>query len=69
VEDELMKPEALEVLLKCFTSAKANSFGKPPRGSLPQNLLDFHMHHNIGIAKSQFFKRVIDRLAHSEAVV
>jgi hypothetical protein len=62
-----MKPEALEVLLKCFTSAKANSF---------ENLLDpflkicrISTRITIGIAKSQFFKRVIDRLAHSKAVV
>jgi hypothetical protein len=67
LEDELMKPEALEALLKCFVSAKANSF---------ENLLDpflkicrISTRLTIGIAKSQFFKRVIDRLAHSKAVV
>lgn len=67
LEDELMKPEALEALLKCFVSAKANSF---------ENLLDpflkicrISTRITIGIAKSQFFKRVIDRLAHSKAVV
>jgi hypothetical protein len=67
LEDELMKPEALEALLKCFVSAKANSF---------ENLLDpflkicrISTRITIGVAKSQFFKRVIDRLAHSKAVV
>lgn len=62
-----MKPAALDVLLKCFISAKANSF---------ENLLDpflkicrISTRITIGIAKSQFFKRVIDRLAHSKAVV
>jgi len=51
----------------CFTSAKANSF---------ENLLDpflkicrISTRITIGIAKSQFFRRVIDRLAHSKAVV
>lgn len=67
LEDELMKPEALEALLKCFVTAKANSF---------ENLLDpflkicrISTRITIGTAKSQFFKRVIDRLAHSKAVV
>jgi hypothetical protein len=67
LEDELMKPEALEVLLKCFVSAKANSF---------ENLLDpflkicrLSTRITICVAKSQFFKRLIDRLAHSKAVV
>lgn len=62
-----MKLPALEALLKCFVSAKANSF---------ENLLDpllkicrISTRVTIGIAKSQFFKRVIDRLAHSKAVV
>lgn len=62
-----MKPEALEALLKCFVAAKANSF---------ENLLDpflkicrISTRITIGTAKSQFFKRVIDRLAHSKAVV
>jgi hypothetical protein len=62
-----MKHEALDALLKCFVSAKANSF---------ENLLDpflkicrISTRIAIGIAKSQFFKRVIDRLAHSKAVV
>lgn len=67
LEDELMNPEALEALLKCFVTAKANSF---------ENLLDpflkicrISTRITIGAAKSQFFRRVIDRLAHSKAVV
>jgi hypothetical protein len=67
VEDYLVRPESLEALLKCFVTAKANSF---------ENLLDPFLKIcrisndvTIGIAKSQFFKRVIDRLGHSKAVV
>ncbi|KAH7885180.1 hypothetical protein F5I97DRAFT_1883246 [Phlebopus sp. FC_14] len=67
IEDELVKPEALEVLLKCFVSSKANSF---------ENLLDPLLKIcrastplTIGLAKAQLFKRVIDRLSHSRAVV
>ena len=67
VEDELMKPKSVEALLKCFVSAKANSF---------ENLLDpllkisrLSTNLTIAIAKAQFFKRIIDRLGHSKAVV
>jgi hypothetical protein len=67
VEDQLSRPDALEALLKCFVIAKANSF---------ENLLDPFLKIcrisnavSIGMAKSQFFKRVIDRLNHSKAVV
>ncbi|KAG6914866.1 hypothetical protein DXG01_014841 [Tephrocybe rancida] len=69
VEDELTKPEAVDALLKCFVSAKANSF---------ENLLDPFLKITrlsatitINIAKSSaFFKRIIDRLGHnSKAVV
>lgn len=62
-----MKPPSLEALLKCFVSAKSNSF---------ENLLDpflkmFRLSTGItiGVAKSQFFKRIIDKLSHSKAVV
>lgn len=67
VEDQLLKPEALEALLKCFVSAKANSF----EGLLDPFLKICRLSTNvaIGIAKSQFFKRVIDRLGHSKALV
>ncbi|TBU45550.1 kinase-like protein [Dichomitus squalens] len=67
IEDELMKPESLDALLRCFVQAKANSF---------ENLLDpllkiFRLSTNIaiGVAKSQFFKRLIDKLGSSKAVV
>ncbi|KAI0351403.1 kinase-like protein [Trametes cingulata] len=67
IEDELMKPDSLDALLRCFVSAKANSF---------ENLLDpflkiFRISTNItiGVAKSQFFKRLIDKLGSSKAVV
>ncbi|OSX57176.1 hypothetical protein POSPLADRAFT_1050231 [Postia placenta MAD-698-R-SB12] len=67
IEDQLMQPPALEALLKCFVSAKSNSF---------ENLLDpflkiFRISNGItiGIAKSQFFKRIIDKLSHNKAVV
>ena len=67
VEDQLLKPETLEALLKCFVSAKANSF----EGLLDPFLKICRLSTNIaiGIAKSQFFKRVIDRLGHSKALV
>lgn len=62
-----MKPESLEALLRCFVQAKANSF---------ENLLDpllkiFRISTSIaiGVAKSQFFKRLIDKLGSSKAVV
>ncbi|TCD65509.1 hypothetical protein EIP91_002557 [Steccherinum ochraceum] len=67
IEDELLKPHALDALLKCFVSAKAVSF---------ENLLDPFLKITrisnaitIGIAKSQFFKRVIEKLGHSKPVV
>ncbi|TFY66122.1 hypothetical protein EVG20_g4965 [Dentipellis fragilis] len=67
VEDALIKPESLDALLKCFVSAKANSF---------ENLLDPFLKIcristtvTIGIAKAQFFKRVIEKLGNSKAVV
>jgi hypothetical protein len=69
VEDELTKPECVDALLRCFVTAKANSF---------ENLLDPFLKITrlsasvaISIAKSSaFFKRIIDRLGHnSKAVV
>ncbi|KAF8558280.1 kinase-like protein [Imleria badia] len=67
IEDQLVKAESVEALLKCFVSAKANSF---------ENLLDPLLKMcrisnplTIGLAKSSFFKRIIDRLSHSRAVV
>lgn len=69
VEDELLKSESIDALLKCFVSAKNNSF---------ENLLDPFLKITrlstpitIAVAKSSaFFKRIIDRLGHnSKAVV
>ncbi|TFY76873.1 hypothetical protein EWM64_g7138, partial [Hericium alpestre] len=67
VEDVLIRVESLEALLKCFISAKANSF---------ENILDPFLKIcristtiTIGVAKSQFFRRVIEKLGNSKAVV
>jgi hypothetical protein len=67
VEDQLLKSETLEALLKCFISAKANSF----EGLLDPFLKICRLSTNIaiGVAKAQFFKRVVDRLGHSKALV
>ncbi|TFK39077.1 hypothetical protein BDQ12DRAFT_630265 [Crucibulum laeve] len=69
VEDELLKQESVDALLRCFVSAKANSF---------ENLLDPFLKITrlsapvtIAMTKSSaFFKRIVDRLGHnSKAVV
>ena len=67
VEDVLCKEESLDALVKCFVAAKANSF---------ENLLEPFLKIcrvskpiTLGIAKSQFFRRLIERLNHSKAVV
>ncbi|CAA7265498.1 unnamed protein product [Cyclocybe aegerita] len=68
VEDELIKPDAIESLLKCFVSSKANSF---------ENLLDpflkiIRLSNPVTIAiskSSAFFKRIIDRLGQNGKAV
>ncbi|KAF8505364.1 hypothetical protein BU17DRAFT_101047 [Hysterangium stoloniferum] len=67
VEDVLVQSASTQELLKAFVTAKANSF---------ENLLDPFLKIcristtvTIGIAKSEFFHRIIDRLSHSKAVV
>lgn len=67
VEDQLLKPATLDALLECFVISKANSF----EGLLDPFLKICRLSTNIaiGIAKSQFFKRVVDRLGHSKAHV
>ncbi|KZV66238.1 hypothetical protein PENSPDRAFT_755870 [Peniophora sp. CONT] len=67
VEDDLLKQASLDALLKCFVSAKAGSF---------ENLLDPLLKIirlappvAIGIAKTAFFKRVVEKLGNSKAVV
>ncbi|GBE85072.1 predicted protein [Sparassis crispa] len=67
IEDQLMKPEALGALLRCFVSAKSNSFENLLEPLLKICRLSTAI--TIGIAKSQFFKRLIDKLSHSKAVV
>lgn len=67
VEDFLIQADPLEAMLKCFTNAKANSF---------ENLLDpflkicrLSQNITLGISsKSQFFRRITDRLGHGKAV-
>lgn len=67
IEDQLTKTDSLEALIRCFVNAKSNSF---------ENLLEPYLKMcrlsnaiTIGLAKSQFFKRIIDKLNHSKAVV
>ena len=63
----MLKPASLDALLKCFVSAKAVSF---------ENLLDPFLKIcrlsnlvTLGVAKSQFFKRIIDKLNNSSKAV
>ncbi|KAI0682393.1 kinase-like protein [Cytidiella melzeri] len=67
IEDELLKPDSLDALLACFVSAKAVSF---------ENLLDpflkiFRLSNliTLGVAKAQFFKRIIDKLNNNSKPV
>ena len=67
IEDELVKGPALDALLRCFVNSKAISF---------ENLLDpfwkicrISNPVTIGVAKSQFFKRIIEKLDHSKPLV
>ncbi|KLO16806.1 kinase-like protein [Schizopora paradoxa] len=67
VDDVLCEEASLDAMVKCFVAAKANSF---------ENLLEPFLKIcrlskgvTIGISKSQFFQRLIDRLGHSKPVV
>lgn len=67
VEDVLSEPSSISSILKCFVSAKANSF---------ENILDPLLKIvrtsgavAIGIAKPEFFQRLTDRLGTHKAVV
>jgi len=67
VDDVLCEDTSLDAMVKCFVAAKANSF---------ENLLEPFLKIcrlskgvTIGISKSQFFQRLIDRLGHSKPVV
>jgi hypothetical protein len=67
VEDYLVQGESLDLLVKCFVVAKANSF---------ENLLDPFLKIcrlstaiALGVSKAQFFRRLVDKLGHHKAVV
>lgn len=67
VEDVLTKESAVDAIVDCFVTSKANSF---------ENLLDPILKMcrlsklvALGIAKPRLFLRLIDRLGHSKAVV
>ncbi|KAG8729498.1 hypothetical protein FRC11_008644, partial [Ceratobasidium sp. 423] len=67
VEDFLIQAGSLEAMLNCFTNSKANSF----EGLLDPFLKICRLSQNItlGIAsKSQFFRRITDRLGHGKPV-
>ncbi|PFH54052.1 hypothetical protein AMATHDRAFT_53856 [Amanita thiersii Skay4041] len=69
VEDELVKPDSIEALLRCFVNSKANSFENLLEPFLKLTRLSTPI--TVGIAKlPAFFKRIIDRLGHhSKALV
>ncbi|KAL0960993.1 hypothetical protein HGRIS_005988 [Hohenbuehelia grisea] len=69
IEDELIKPDPVDVLLKCFVSSKANSFENLLEPFL--KLLRLSSALALAFAKSgAFFTRIVDRLGHhSKAVV
>ena len=67
VEDELLKSEGLDALMRCFVTAKANSFE-----SLLDPFLKISRISNditIGIAKSQFLNRIVEKLSHTKPLV
>ncbi|KAG8761646.1 hypothetical protein FRC14_000030 [Serendipita sp. 396] len=67
VEDVLAERSSISSILKCFVSAKANSF---------ENILDPLLKIvrtsspvAIGLARPEFFQRLTDRLTHQKAIV
>ncbi|CUA68863.1 hypothetical protein RSOLAG22IIIB_03729 [Rhizoctonia solani] len=67
VEDFLIQAGSLEAMLKCFTDSKANSF----EGLLDPFLKICRMSQNVTLgicSKSQFFRRITDRLGHGKPV-
>lgn len=69
IEDELVKPEAVEAILKCFVSSKANSFENLLEPFLKLTRLSSSLA-NLLAKSTAFFNRIIDRLSHhSKAVV
>ncbi|KAJ7465176.1 hypothetical protein FB451DRAFT_1262864 [Mycena latifolia] len=62
VEDELTKPPSVAALLKCFVTAKANSFENLLEPFLKITRLSSQL--TIAISRSPpFFKRIVERLA------
>ncbi|KAF8746478.1 Serine/Threonine protein kinase, catalytic domain, partial [Rhizoctonia solani] len=67
VEDFLIQADSLEALLKCFTNSKANSF----EGLLDPFLKICRLSQSITLgisSKSQFFRRITDRIGHGKPV-
>lgn len=67
VEDFLIQANSLEAMLNCFTNAKANSF----EGLLDPFLKICRLSQSVTLgisSKSQFFRRITDRLGHGKPV-
>jgi hypothetical protein len=67
VEDFLIQADSLEAMLNCFTNSKANSF----EGLLDPFLKICRLSQSITLgisSKSQFFRRITDRLGHGKPV-
>ena len=63
VEDELIKSESTEAIVRCFVNSKANSFENLLEPILKVTRLSTPV--TLAIAKlPAFFKRIIDRLGH-----
>ncbi|KDN41719.1 hypothetical protein RSAG8_07250, partial [Rhizoctonia solani AG-8 WAC10335] len=65
VEDFLIQADSLEAMLKCFTNSKANSF----EGLLDPFLKICRLSQSVTLgicSKSQFFRRITDRLGHGK---
>ncbi|KAK2465312.1 hypothetical protein APHAL10511_002666 [Amanita phalloides] len=63
VEDELVKTESIDALVRCFVNSKANSFENLLEPNLKMMRLSTPV--TLAIAKlPAFFKRIIDRLGH-----
>ncbi|KAF4577422.1 hypothetical protein EYR36_005410 [Pleurotus pulmonarius] len=68
IEDELVKPEAVEAVLKCFVSSKANSFENLLEPFLKLTRLSSSLA-NLFAKSTAFFNRIIDRLSHHNKAV
>ncbi|TIB38193.1 hypothetical protein E3P86_01771 [Wallemia ichthyophaga] len=67
VEGQLLQPRPLESLLTMFVQAKANSF----EASLEPILKMCRISRGLvlGVAKASFFRKLIDKLSHTKALV